>query len=71
MLRAKCMFTTVENINRCCFDIKEALELPENQDLQLIEIDNRLRKKTSDLVVKVLFGTVITEMQLVINLSSA
>jgi hypothetical protein len=25
MLRGKCMFATVENINKCCSDIKAAL----------------------------------------------
>lgn len=49
----------------------QALNREENRDLKLIEIDNRLRKGTSDLVLKILFGDVIAEMQLVINMNSA
>lgn len=53
------MFATVENINKCCQDIINTLSLQRNNYFQLIEIDNRLRKPTSDLVLKLGFGNVI------------
>jgi hypothetical protein len=71
MLRGKCAFAVVEKINQCCADIKSALETKQYSHLKLIEIDNRLRKGTSDLVLKILFGNVIAEMQLVIDLSAS
>ncbi len=71
MLRGKCAFTVVEKINQCCTDIKEAMESGKYKHLKLIEIDNRLRMGTSDLVLKILFGNVIAEMQLVIDLSAS
>ena len=71
MLRGKCAFSVVEKINQCCTDIKEAIESGKYKHLKLIEIDNRLRMGTSDLVLKILFGNVIAEMQLVIDLSAS
>ena len=71
MLRGKCAFSVVEKINKCCTDIKEAIENGKYKHLKLIEIDNRLRMGTSDLVLKILYGNVIAEMQLVIDLSAS
>ncbi len=71
MLRGKCAFSVVEKINQCCTDIKEAIENGKYKHLKLIEIDNRLKMGTSDLVLKILFGNVIAEMQLVIDLSAS
>ena len=71
MLRGKCAFAVVEKINQCCTDIKEALKTEKYRHLKLIEIDNRLKMGTSDLVLKILFGNVIAEMQLVIDLSAS
>ncbi len=71
MLRAKCAFIGVEKINQCCADIKQALKTKQYNHLRLIEIDNRLRKGTSDLVLKILFGDMIAEMQLVIDLNAS
>ncbi len=71
MLRGKCSFAVVEKINQCCTDIKKALKTEKYKHLKLIEIDNRLRMGTSDLVMKILFGNVIAEMQLVIDLSAS
>ncbi len=71
MLRGKCAFAVVEKINQCCADIIAALETEKYSHLKLIEIDNRLRKGTSDLVLKILFGDVIAEMQLVIDLNAS
>ena len=71
MLRGKCSFAVVEKINQCCTDIKEAIESGRYKHLKLIEIDNRLRMGTSDLVLKILFGNAIAEMQLVIDLSAS
>ena len=58
MLRGKCAFSVIEKINQCCTDIKEALKTKQYSHLKLIEVDNRLRKGTSDLVLKILFGNV-------------
>lgn len=71
MLRGKCAFSVVEKINQCCFDIKQALKTDKYKHLKIIEIDNRLRMGTSDLVLKILFGNIIAQMQLVINLSAS
>ena len=71
MLRGKCMFSSVDRINQCCSDILKAIEADKSGALKLIEIDNRLQKETSDLVMKILFGKVIAELQLVIDLDSA
>lgn len=73
MLRGKCMFASVQKINQCCGDIKRHIEESEGK-LKLIEIDNRLqddKKGTSDLVMKILVGNIIAELQLVIDLDSA
>lgn len=58
----------MELINKCCSDIK--LEI-EKRGLKLIEIDNRLNKGNSDLVLKILFGNTIAELQLVKDLNTA
>lgn len=71
MLRGKCAFSVIEKINQCCADIKEALKTKQCSHLKLIKIDNRPRKGTSDLVLKILFGDVIAEMQLMIDLSAS
>jgi hypothetical protein len=71
MLRGKCLFADISNINQCCADILEALKKQENQDLKVIKLDNRLNKPTSDLVLKILFGNTIAELQMAINLSAA
>jgi hypothetical protein len=66
MLRAKCMFIDVDKINACCSEIISAVEKDSN--LKLIEVDNRLRMGTSDITLKILFGNVISEIQLAINM---
>ena len=71
MLRGKCLFADISNINQCCTDILKALEKKENQDLKVIKLDNRLNKPTSDLTIKILFGNTIAELQMAINLSAA
>lgn len=71
MLRGKCAFSVVEKINQCCSDIRSALTAEKYKHIKLIEIDNRLKKGTSDLVLKILFGSIVAEMQLVINLSAS
>lgn len=70
MLRGSCAFSIIEKLNQCCADIKTALRTQKYSHLKLIEIDNRLSKGTSDLVLTILFGDVITEMKLVIDLNS-
>jgi hypothetical protein len=66
MLRAKCMFKNVGDINYTAGEIKKGIE---DKKLTLVEIDNRLRGKTntSDLVFKILVGETITELQLPIE----
>ena len=39
--------------------------------MKLIEIDNRLSKGNSDLVMKILFGSTIAELQLAKDLNTA
>lgn len=68
MLRAKCLFSSLDKINDCCQEILDTLP---KENLQLIKIENRLEKSTSDLSFKILFGSVIAELQLAINLNAA
>ena len=42
-----------------------------SEGIKLIEIDNRLNKENSDLVMKILFGNTIAELQLVKDLNTA
>jgi hypothetical protein len=71
LLRGKCVFTSVERINKCCHDIKNEISNRKDEGLRLIEIDNRLGKSNSDLVMKILFGNTIAELQLVKDLNTA
>jgi hypothetical protein len=71
LLRGKCVFTSVERINKCCQDIKNEIINRKDEGLRLIEIDNRLGKSNSDLVMKILFGNTIAELQLVKDLNTA
>jgi hypothetical protein len=71
LLRGKCVFTSVERINKCCQDIKNEISNRKDEGLRLIEIDNRLGKSNSDLVMKILFGNTIAELQLVKDLNTA
>lgn len=36
LLRGKCVFTTVEKINKCCSDIKELIKKKESEGFRLI-----------------------------------
>ena len=69
MLRGKCMFSDIHRINQCCTEIRKEVEA--GGKVKIIEIDNRLQKQNSDLVLKLLYGNVIAELQLVIDLESA
>ena len=69
MLRGKCMFKNITKINQCCSEIINAIQ--KDKEIKLIEIKNRLRMPTSDIKLKILFGNVIAELQLVINFSAA
>ena len=69
MLKCTCSFSVVEKINQCCTDIKDSLKTDKYKHLKLIEIDNRLRKGTSDIILKILFGNIITEIQFVVDLN--
>jgi len=68
MLRGKCMFADVSKINKCCSDIIDIVD--KDGSIKLIEVKNRLRKGTSDLSLKLLFGSVVAELELVINLKA-
>lgn len=57
MLRGKCLFQTVPEINECASKLKEAIS---RQKFTLVEINNRLTDKTSDLVFKILIGNTVT-----------
>jgi hypothetical protein len=70
MLKCTCSFSVVEKINQCCNDIQDSLKTDKYKHLKLIEIDNRLNKGTSDLILKILFGNVITEIQFVVDLNA-
>jgi hypothetical protein len=70
MLRGKCLFSEVSEINECCSDIQDVFNREENKDLKIIKIENRLRKNTSDLSMKMVFGNVIAELQLAIDLNT-
>lgn len=65
MLRGKCVFSSVTKINKCCADIVKMVESKANEGLKLFEVDNRLKKDTCDLVIKIIFGNVVAEFQLV------
>lgn len=71
MLRAKCLFSGVDKINECCQEILNTLNKQDNKDLKLIKLSNRLKKPTSDINIKILFGNVIAELQLAILLNHA
>lgn len=64
MLRGKCFFHGVDEINDCCQDILEALSKKENSDLKLISLENRLQKQAADIKIKILFGRVVAEIEL-------
>lgn len=70
MLKCTCSFSVVEKVNQCCTDIQDALKTDKYKHLKLIEIDNRLKKSTSDLILKILFGNVITEIQFAVDLNA-
>ncbi len=65
MLRGKCVFSSVTKINNCCADIVKMVESKADEGLRLFEVDNRLKKDTSDLVIKIIIGNVVAEFQLV------
>ena len=67
MLRGKCLYDCVNDINECVFELKRIIS--ENKEYQLVEIDNRFRSETntSDIVLKIRIGGTITELQLAIK----
>ena len=64
MVRGKCMFSSLVDLNECCALLKEAISKSER--CKLVEVDNRLTGKTntSDLVMKILLGNTVAELQL-------
>jgi hypothetical protein len=68
MLKGSCRFADFDEVNQCCTDILEALKKEENKDIKIIELQNRLDVASSDLVLKILFKDVITEMVLIRDL---
>lgn len=55
ILRGKCMFNKIVNINDAAEDIirKVKERASKGEDIQIVEVDNRLGKITSDLVLKI------------------
>lgn len=70
LLRAKCMFASIDKINECCSELRRLLG---EKGIKIVELDNRLRGKTgtSDVVLKILVGRTVAELQLVIDLNIA
>ncbi len=66
MLRGKCLFLDVTQINDACAAIKVNADAIK---ARIVEIDNRLEsdKGTSDLVLKILIGGSVAELQLAFN----
>ena len=61
MLRGKCMFPQLNNINSAT---KEILEQAKKNGYEIVELKNRLDKNTCDIMLKVKVGGTITEFQL-------
>lgn len=67
MLRGKCLFNQVADINNCVSEIKARAK---ERNFDLIEVDNRLTNKktnTTDIVLKIKIGETITEFQLALK----
>lgn len=71
MLRGKCLFADVSNINKCCSDVLSALKEEGNKDIEVTELKNRLNWGTSDLVLRIRIGNTVAEFQMAINMSAA
>ena len=54
------MFSSVKKINQCCSEI---LDQVRENNYKVIRIKNRLKGKTSDLVINFLIGKTICELQ--------
>ena len=61
MLRGKCMFREISQINQAA---KEITENCRKKGFKVVEIENRLGKNTKDLVFKIEIGGIIAEFQL-------
>jgi hypothetical protein len=64
LLRARCIFSSIQKINTVCSLLKENII---KKGYLLLEVKNRLKQKTSDLCLKIQLGSVITELQLAID----
>lgn len=55
LLRGKCMFNKISHINAAAKKIIEKVEQRSRagENIQIVEIDNRLSKITTDLVLKI------------------
>lgn len=66
-MRAKCMYSSVRAIERVVRDFMAASQLGE---ISLLEVDNRLRYKTRDVVLKFRVNEVVGELQLAMEFES-
>lgn len=64
MMRAKCMFGSISEIDTATEDL---LQGDKEGRYRIIEIDNRLDRKTKDVVLKIQFGKVVGELQLAVE----
>ena len=66
LLRGKCYFAKIEDINECCKVLKERIR--KDDKFKLIEVKNRLKKGTADIMLKILVrDKVMTELQLAVH----
>jgi hypothetical protein len=56
-------------MNKCCSDIKKMISNRKEEGIKLLRIKNRLQESNSDIVMKILFGKTISEIQLVKDLN--
>jgi len=71
LLRASCRFSKVEDINECVDKLKEKIN--ESKEFKLIDLDNRLggHNRASDIVLHLLIGKTVAEVQLSIDFNSS
>ena len=66
LLRGKCYFANIKDINECCTVLRQRIK--EDGRFKLIEVKNRLKKGTADIMLKILVrDRVMTELQLAVQ----
>jgi len=73
LLRGKCMFNKIAHINQAAQKIieKVAERAKKGENIQIVEVDNRLSKITTDLVLKIRMGDLVCEFQLALKFNQA